>query len=211
MANQNVIELTRLLEKANAGDAAALNLLCRRLEQTIRGYFIKRFDNPTLIDDLCQDTYLRFIKNVKLIRDAAKLKNFVTKVAFHVMQDHFKHVYAQKEEPLEPFSREEDSQHERQQEKSPAVSFADDLQMKMDLQEALASLPAKSRDILLMKSRGYNYEEIAARLDLSVSGVKMQVKRSIEQLKGILITANVTFLLFHSTMLIERLLEIIKN
>ena len=211
MANQNSIKLTRLLERVKQGDAGSLNILCQRLEQTIRGYFTKRFDDRVLVDDLCQETYLRFIRNVKSIQDSTKLKNFVTKVAFHVMQDHFKHVYAQKEEPLEPLSREEDSQHERQQEKSPAVSFADDLQMKMDLQEALASLPAKSRDILLMKSHGYNYEEIAARLDLSVSGVKMQVKRSIEQLKGILITANVTFLLFHSTMLIERLLEIIKN
>ena len=71
---------------------------------------------------------------------------------------------------------------------------------KLDLDEALGQLPEKSRAIIMMKSRGYNYEEISSEMDLSVSGVKMQVKRSMEQLRAALFA--VTFLLIGATILI---------
>ena len=73
------------------------------------------------------------------------------------------------------------------------------------MQKALAQLPEKSRHILTMKSNGYSYEEIAAETELSVSGVKMQVKRSIEQLKFSVFI--VTFLFCAATSLLEEIIK----
>ncbi len=71
----------------------------------------------------------------------------------------------------------------------------------MDLTEALNKLSEKSREIILLKSQGYDYEEISEQMGLSVSGVKMQVKRTLEQLRFSLLA--VTFLAFLTTILIE--------
>ncbi len=126
-----------------------------------------------------------------------KLTGFVAKVAFHVTQDHFRQKYRQREESLE-------TDYEEQPEsklKAAIVDLHPDERIlnKLDLDEALGQLPEKSRAIIMMKSRGYNYEEISSEMDLSVSGVKMQVKRSMEQLRAALFT--VTFLLICATIL----------
>ena len=62
----------------------------------------------------------------------------------------------------------------------------------------------QSRRILLMRADGYKYEEISAKTDLSVSGVKMQVKRNLAKLRSAL---DVTILTFSTTLLLKWLLE----
>jgi DNA-directed RNA polymerase specialized sigma24 family protein len=62
-------------------------------------------------------------------------------------------------------------------------------------------IPERSRKILMMKTQGYKYEEISAEMGLTVSGVKMQIKRSIEQLRSVLL--DVTFLIINATVIIE--------
>ena len=58
---------------------------------------------------------------------------------------------------------------------------------RIDLNEAMATFPAKSKEILSMKAQGYNYEEISQQTGLSVSGVKMQVKRAFERMRKLLV------------------------
>jgi RNA polymerase sigma-70 factor (ECF subfamily) len=197
VAKLNKKKLAILLKKAQAGNSTALELLCKAIEKFIRDYFRQKFQDNTLVDDLCQETYVRLLKNLPQIREEMKLTGFVAKVAFHVTQDHFRQKYRQKEESLE-------TDYEEQPESKLKTTIADlhpdeRILNKLDLDEALGQLPEKSRAIIMMKSRGYNYEEISSEMDLSVSGVKMQVKRSIEQLRAALFT--VTFLLICATIL----------
>ena len=56
----------------------------------------------------------------------------------------------------------------------------------IDLYRALDQLSEKSRYILILRTKGLDYKEISAETGLSISGVKMQMKRSIEQLRLIL-------------------------
>ena len=58
-------------------------------------------------------------------------------------------------------------------------------------------IPEKTRKILLLKAEGYKYEEIAEKMNLTLSGVKMQIKRSIEKLQIQLFP--VTFFFFITT------------
>lgn len=199
MAELDKKTLAKLLKKAQAGNSAALQTLCKALEQYIRGYFRQKFRDSALVDDLCQETYIRLLKNLPQVREEMKLTGFVAKIAFYVTQDYFREKYRRQEEALE-------TDYEEQQESRLKVEVTDTQQderilNKLDLDEALQQLSEKSRAILMMKSDGYNYEEIAAEVGISVSGVKMQVMRSMEQLRTILI--GVTFLLLSATILME--------
>lgn len=115
-----------------------------------------------------------------------KLTAFVAKVAFHVTQDHFRRKYRSREEALETDYQTEEGPQSRL--KTEPVGNPVDLQVldRIDLETALKQLPEKSRLILQLKTQGYKYEEIAEKTGLSVSGVKMQVKRSMEQLRKLL-------------------------
>ena len=55
--------LAELLTKASAGDDVALNTLCGELGPPIRKYFWRRFQNPDVVEELCQETFIRFLKN----------------------------------------------------------------------------------------------------------------------------------------------------
>jgi RNA polymerase sigma-70 factor (ECF subfamily) len=191
--------LAGLLKKAQTGETAALQALCKALEGFIRGCFRQKFRDTALVDDLCQETYIRLLNNLPQIREEMKLTAFVAKVAFHVTQDYFREKYRRKEEALET-----DYQSEDRQESHLKIDVADNrvdehILNKLDLETALQQLPEKSRTILILKSCGYNYEEIAEEVGISVSGVKMQVKRSLEQLRTLLFT--VTILLLGATIL----------
>ena len=185
MENDQTKNLAALLRDAQAGNQERLQLLCKELEKYLRGYFWKKFQDNVIVDDLCQETYIRFLKNLSTIREPMKLRGFVAKVALHVSQDYFKQKYRMKEERLESYYSEEKKESHLKI-KTDSNQEDENLLVKLDLEKALSQLSDKSREILTMKSQGYNYEEIAAKKDLTVSGVKMQVKRSLEQLRLIL-------------------------
>ena len=188
--------LAELLKKASAGDDTALNSLCRELEPPIQKYFWHRFNNPDIFDELCQETFVRFLKNLPNIRDRMSLRSFVIKVAIHVTQDYFRKKYRHPEEELEAESV------------TSGEDPAEAILRRMDLRKALDQLPEQSRRILLMLADGYKYEEISAETDLSVSGVKMQVKRNLAKLRSAL---DVTISLLTTTLVLKWLFELTRN
>ena len=201
MASDSQKDLARLLRKAQAGDKFALQKLCKELEGYVRGFFWKKFRDNAIVDDLCQETFIRFLNNLPQIRDKMKLRSFVAKVAFHVMQDHFRQKYRRNEESLEVDYQDETTQEPHLKAESFETENDEVILDNMVLTEALKKLSEKSREIILLKSEGYNYEEISEQVGLSVSGVKMQVKRTLEQLRFSLLA--VTFLSFLTTILIK--------
>jgi len=176
-------DLARLLRKAQAGDKFALQQLCKELEGYVRGFFWEKFRDNVIVDDLCQETFMRFLNNLPQIRDQMKLRSFVTKVAFHVMQDHFRQKYRKSEESLEEDYQDETTQAPHLKVENLENERDEDILNKVDLTEALNKLSEKSREIIVLKSQGYNHEEISEQMGLSVSGVKMRVKRTLEQLR----------------------------
>lgn len=182
-------KLAKLLERAQSGDQHSLEELCKELEDYIKGYFQLKFKNNEIVDDLCQETYLRLLKSILLIRDKMKLKNFVAKVALHVMHDYLRQKYRLKEESVEIDSDDNEKHGNLKKEVVDLLTDEFDDQgilSRIDLYNALDKLSEKSRNILLLRTQGLDYKEISAQTGLSVSGVKMQMKRSIEQLRLIL-------------------------
>ncbi len=192
--------IASLLVKARRGDPAALQLLCRELEGFIRGYFQKRFRDPEVVNDLCQETYIRLLDNILRVRDQMKLRSFVAKVALHVCNDHLRKKYrAKRNEDLARFDEIADPAAfmHLAGESDTDVTVIN----RVDLEKALAHLPGKSRDILVLKSQGFNYSEISKEFGISVSGVKMQVKRSLTLLRALLF--SVTFFALVTTWLLN--------
>ena len=188
--------LAGLLKKATAGDEAALNALCQELEPTIQKYFWYRFQNPDIVEELCQETFVRFLKNLPNIRDRMSLRSFVIKVAIHVTQDYFRKKYRHPEEELDAETV------------ASGENLSEALLRNMDLRKALDQLPEQSRRILLMRADGYKYEEISAKTDLSVSGVKMQVKRNLAKLRSAL---DVTISVLATTLVLKWLFELVRS
>ena len=120
---------------------------------------------------------------------AAKLA-MIEKDPIHITQDHLRKKYRQREESLEASYQSEEGQATRLKAEPIDVEILN----KLDLEAALKQLPEKSRLILQLKSHGYKYKEIAEQVGISDSGIKIQVKRSIEQLRKILFPGLLMFI-----------------
>lgn len=182
--------IAALLKRAQRGDAESLHELCTELQQSMRWYFLRKFHDIDIVDDLTQETYLRFLKNIPKIKEPIKLRNFVLKVAFHVAQDYYRQKYRRNEYRF----ADHDDIKGAVQISAEGDANSDFVLRSVDLEAAMHKLTSKTRQILQMKADGYKYEEIAKVLNLSVSGVKMRVKRGVEKLK--MLIYNVTFFLF---------------
>ena len=179
--------LSQLLPKAQRGDKAALNLLCQELDGYIRGFFRQKFRDSSTVDDLCQETHLRLLRSLPTVREPTKLRGFVVKVAVHVTQDYFRAKYRRREDPLDDNLATDSSIQSGAPAGRASLGGSTPILEQVDLETALSLLPEKGRRIILMKAEGYKYEEIASETGLTVSGVKMQVKRCIELLRSALV------------------------
>jgi len=195
--------LAHLLRKAQKGDQESLKTLCIALEKIVREYFRSKFNDLSIVDDLSQETHLRFLKNIPGIHEPMKLKNFILKVAFHVLQDFFRQKYRMEEHKMSIISEFGHRENTKLYHDAEASAVTEDVLSKMDIENALMSLPEKTRQILMMKAEGFKYDEIAEEFKLSVSGVKMQVKRGVEKLRISLFC--VTFLVSKAIILIEKM------
>lgn len=195
-------DLGQLLKKAQKGDKKSLEIICSELRDLMWRYFIKRFHDPNLVDDLSQETYLRLLKNILNIKEPMRLKNFVLKVAFHVTQDYFRQKYRKNEEPLIEEKVADDNGNVGTIHSVNQDMNSDYILSKLDLEKAMEKLPGKTQQILQMRAEGYKYEEIAEELKISESGIKMQVKRGMEKLK--ILVFNVTFLILKTIVLIVK-------
>jgi len=181
--------LIDLLIKAQSGDKIALEKLCKYSEEFIRNYFTYKFKDVNVVDDLCQETYSRLINSFVNIREPVKYKNFVLKTAFFVVQD-----FLRKKVKIHSKM---DSLYDLEDYKFSVydvnASFDEHVISEIDLKNALKKLPPKSQLILKMQSEGYRYHEIANKLGLSESAIKMQVKRSLKKLSELLFIVTFIF------------------
>lgn len=177
-------QLANLIKKAQLGDRAALEKVCREVEQLVHNYFSRRFNDPEVVLDLTQDTYLKLIDNFDKIREPMKFNNYVVKIAFHVMQSYLRTQYVREEIVMrDSYGLTVNNQTSPNvvREEDEVINFD-----RFDLKAALRMLPEKTQKIFQLQSEGYKYQEIADILDISLSTVKMQLKRNLEKLKEML-------------------------
>lgn len=174
--------LIKLFDKYKTGDKKSLELLCRKAEECIRPHFIQRFTDENIVNDLCQDTYIRLLKGFKSLLEPIKFRSFVLKTAFYVVQDHYR-----KSAKIQIDSNKINLDDTKEILLNSDPSLDEMMLFDFDLRSAIQKLPEKSQLILQLNSEGFKYCEISKIVEMSESGVKMQVKRSIEKLKSLLV------------------------
>lgn len=175
-----------LVVKAQAGDERSRSDLIAAIEPIIRGYFLKRIGMRADVDDLVQNTLIRIYGGLPDLKDPSRLKGFALKAALFELHDLYRGRYGAKEYLYDP----EFPPEQAREETSPAPA--------LDLERALSTLAPKARRILELRETGYRYEEIAEMIGSTEAAIKMQVKRSFERLREVLVGLAVLLYVFWS-------------
>jgi RNA polymerase sigma factor (sigma-70 family) len=163
-----------LVVRCQLGERDAFDSLIRRWHEPVWRYLRRMSGSDDAAGDLAQDTWLRVMRGVVNLRDAASFRAWLFGIARRVAMDRFRREYSR------------ESENTVNLEELPAP--ADDSGLESDLaalESGLASLPARERETLaLFYLRELSLEEIAGLLAIPVGTVKSRLFRARQLLRN---------------------------
>lgn len=132
-------------------------------------YLLKKTSDPSVADDLRQNTFLKAHQSLSLVKDASKVKSWLFSIARNELMNYFQKT--PKKQPLpESFHLETDRQLPTE---TPCC-----------FEKFMNALPLGQKEAMdLIYSRGYSQKEAASHLQIPVSAVKSRIRKAKESLK----------------------------
>lgn len=161
-----------IVNLARNGDAGAFEELVRRRQSSVRNLMRRCCNDVSLADDLAQQVFLKVWLNIRTLREANAFAGWLKKLAISIWLQHL---------------RKNDALHTAEEytgDEQPQQQFTG---LKMDLDEALATLPEQVRlCVVLSYHEGMSHGEIASATELPLGTVKSHINRGAARLKTIL-------------------------
>ena len=168
----DIIALTSLQK----GDREAFNTLFIKYAPKLYFFVQKYFNGQIEAEEVVQYVFLKIWETRERIDSSKSFNTYIIAIAKHIIFDYLRH---------EAIKRKFDNYMVR------SSKHASDLEdeiaeknMKEYLWECIEALPFQQKNILLLKSRGYDNDEIAKRLQLSKRTVETHINRAIKYLRS---------------------------
>jgi len=135
--------------------------------------------NPWDAEDLAQETYLRAHERLSELREPAQARAWISRIARNACVDHLRRarvrrLFGMQTKPSEPTAP------------PPDMALDDEVRIN-ELRTALASLPARMREVLILREYGeLSYEEIGRAMGLRTGTVMSRLHRARSALAAIL-------------------------
>ncbi|MFH1264045.1 MAG: RNA polymerase sigma factor [Pseudomonadota bacterium] len=153
--------LEPLVERARKGDESALSELVDRYQGRLYRFCFYLSGNPTVAEDLCQDTFVRVFTSLGKLKDPAKFHSWLFQISKNLFWDRLRS--SGKTETL----LEEPS------------AASDSPEVHLQITRTLARMDPQDRLVLLLVDlQGHSYREAAEILEISVEAVTSRIYRA---------------------------------
>ena len=140
--------------------------------------------------DISQETFLRVLKNAKRYKSRNNFKTWLYTIAGNLCKNELRNRNRHKAESLDDPGLNMETL--RNNFYDPPDSEYENMEMGKIIRDAISSLPEDQRMAIVMREyQGMNYEEIASTLNCSLGAVKSKIYRARQNLKKILLEANI--------------------
>ena len=162
-----------LVCRARIGDKEALNELIEIYYDDIYSFLYRRMGNKAAAEDVTQDTFIKFIKNLPYYKEKNKLKSFLFTIAINTSNDFFRgHKQDISLLSLDNVGEEITENETLRKEEALIV------------RQAVLSLPAVQRDVIILKFyHDLKIKEIASVQKVPIPTVKTRLRRALKALK----------------------------
>jgi len=165
-----------LMLQVRDGRVEMLAILFERHHVHLFNFFLRLTANRPLSEDLTQELFLRILKYRQSYRGESKFSTWMYQIARNLHIDHLRSSHP--EMPIDDLYEEKPCPQSGPAQKAESAQEADLLAM------ALERLPLRKREVLLLaRFQNLKYQEIAGLLECSVESVKVQVHRSLKELR----------------------------
>jgi len=164
-----------MMKQALAGDQRAYGDLLQETTRLLRPFLAKRLNNTNEVDDLMQEILISIHKARHTYDGNRPYKPWVFAIARFRLQDHFRVHYADQLHHAADLSEMEDYLHEDVTETS--ISYE-------SISGEVEKLPKKQATILrMMHQEGYTAKEVAEKIGMNESAVKVAAHRAYKILR----------------------------
>lgn len=162
-----------LLAALGKGEEAAYAALYRMFERPVHNLALRMTGNREDALDVLQDTFLQVHARIAQFRSDAPFWSWLRRIAVNASLMKIRARSSDAQESLDDPAVQ------------PAAAAETSLPAWIDIERALASLPARTRSVLwLHLVEGYGHNEIAALFGQSTSFSKSQVERGVQRLRA---------------------------
>jgi RNA polymerase sigma-70 factor (ECF subfamily) len=166
-----------VIRRARRGDAGAHESLYRALAPAVYTLALRLVRAPATAEDMLQETFIEVMRSLPGYRGDASLATWVRRIAVSKCLMHLRSAWNQRAGEFADGDDPADG----------GAPVADLVGLRMDLEAALASLPAESRVVVwLYDVEGYTHREIAMLMQKTESYSKSQLSRAHQRLRGLL-------------------------
>jgi RNA polymerase sigma-70 factor (ECF subfamily) len=168
-----------LVARCAVGDRSASHALIERYYRAVCGFLYKRVQQPDLVEDLAQET---FLEAFRALHDGRRPEHFSSWL-FGIAVNRCGKWLRRKRLPLFPAT--DPPEAASVPFLSPAEELEEQRRLQASLEDGLAGLPERTRQLLHLKHRqGKTCEQIAAELRQPVGTIKSQLSRAYKTLRA---------------------------
>ncbi len=171
-----------LCQKAAAGDIAAFEMIYERYHRRTYSLTLRMTNSQTEAEDLTQEVFIQLFRKVGSFRGDSAFSTWLHRLTVNQVLMHFRRRSAKNEKTSEDGEMPEQTVH----------GSADPRKMqvidRIALKNAVAELPNGYRNVFVLHDvEGYEHEEVARLLKISVGTSKSQLHKARLKLRGLLI------------------------
>jgi RNA polymerase sigma-70 factor, ECF subfamily len=154
---------------------ATVETIYNDFHSKLRSFTIRQVSDSDTADEILQDVYLKIHSHIQDLRDTDRLESWIFQITRNAIADYYRMTRPQEDLP--------DSLPAPVEDEPDAAS-----EVAASIGDMLRCLPRKYRQALeLTDMQGLSQAELAARLNMSISGAKSRVQRAREKLKDLLL------------------------
>ena len=177
-----------ILARARRGDIKAHEILYRTYGRAVYTLARRLVRQDAIADEILQETFVEVISKIDGFRGNGSFAGWLRRIAVNKCLMHLRSAWHRRSQPLEFPGEIAQEPAENHGSGNPAPET---VQVQMDLEAALANLPAKARAVVWLHDvEGYTHGEIGQMMGKTASFSKSQLARAHEKLRKLLATAN---------------------
>lgn len=179
-----------IIDSVRAGDVDAFRLLVHRHQDRLYGVVFKLVGEPVVAEEIVQDTFVKAYANLASFRGDARFGTWLIQIGIHGARDHLRKLKRAREHrivSLDTLRALQSQQADPPDPRPTANPFAQlgESEQRDLLQEAMESLPADYRLVLVLKHyEEWPYERIAELTGDTVGTLKVRAHRGRQLLKA---------------------------
>jgi RNA polymerase sigma-70 factor (ECF subfamily) len=188
--DRNEFEDKELIRKyVSTGNSKYFSKIIEMYDKKLFNYIARRIGSPESARDVYQTVWLKVASNLKNYKEENKFSNYLFFIATNASFDHLRELKKSNENIFNPVSHSDEDGEERDFIEN--LPSADDNPEKENekreehelVSKALDGLPDEQKDVILLRTKGLTFREIAEIKAISVNSVLSRYRYAVDKIK----------------------------